>query len=69
MATDAPATKEPERQSVETLRDDLGTDTATFAGVRVREGWAVGALASRSQYQKAVERFLNGPTTLEKDGE
>jgi hypothetical protein len=57
--------KPSEPITVEELRDQFKTDPATFAGVRVREGWAVGALTTSAKYQKAVEAFLNGPTALE----
>jgi hypothetical protein len=57
--------KPSEPITVEALCEQLGTDASTFAGVRVREGWAVGALTTGAKYQKAVEAFLNGPTALE----
>lgn len=54
-------TKEP----VEALAERLGTPAWALAGTRVRERWPVGFALTQSEYERAVERFLSGPTALE----
>lgn len=55
-------------RTIEEYRDELGTDPATFAGVKVREGWAAQQRVTKRQYETAVAKFVNGPTVL-REGE
>lgn len=49
-------------KTIEEFRDELGTDAATFAGVKARERWPAQYRLTKRQYETAVERFLGGPT-------
>lgn len=67
----APTVEAPPKVSgktIEAYRDELGTDAATFAGVKARERWAAMQHTTKRQYETAVARFLTGPTVL-KGGE
>ncbi|WP_337869804.1 hypothetical protein [Meiothermus sp.] len=48
--------------TVEHLAEQYGIPAWTLAGVRVREGWAVGARLKETEFTQAVERFLKSPT-------
>ena len=52
----------PTGKTIEELHDELGTDAATFAGVKQRERWPAQKRVTKRQYETAVERFLTGKT-------
>ncbi len=58
----------PAGKTIETYAEELGTDPAIFAGVKARERWAAQRHVTKATYEKAVDKFLNGPTVL-KGGE
>lgn len=68
VKTEAPKPAAPSGKTIEAYRDELGTDAATFAGVKARERWPAQRHVTKRQYETAVERFLTGPTVL-KGGE
>lgn len=51
--------------TVEELAARLGTPAWALAGVRVREGWAVGQVLKQAEYEAALNTWLSGPTALE----
>ena len=40
----------------------LGTPLWALAGVKVRQGWAAEQRVSRTEFERAVSRFMHGPT-------
>lgn len=63
VKTDAPAKPPtPSGRTIEEYRDELGTDAATFAGVKMRERWPAQKRVTKREYERAVERYLGGPT-------
>ena len=52
----------PTGKTIEEFREELGTDPATFAGVKMRERWPAMKRVTKRQYEAAVERFLTGKT-------
>ena len=50
----------PSGKQIEEYRDELGTDPATFAGVKARERWPAQRRVTKRQYETAVEKFLTG---------
>lgn len=61
------STRAPSGKTIEAYRDELGTDSATFAGVKARERWPAQFRLTKRQYETAVDRFLTGPTVARGD--
>lgn len=51
-----------EHPTVEEHAAALSTPAWALAGLRVRERWPVGFRLAQKDYERALERFLQGPT-------
>lgn len=47
--------------AIETLAQELETDTVVFAGVKAFKGWTTGKVVTKEEYEKAIKEFLGAP--------
>lgn len=56
------AASPPRSPTIEEHARELGTPAWVLAGVKVRQAWPDEKRVPKTQFEKAVKDFLNGPT-------